>query len=120
MNAPFDTATLVDNHLAFTRLHRGEVISLPGAFEIRSSLPGFSAAVLSGPSADAALLERHAQVRLVPGAEAWRETLDRAGFAEPGALRYMVLTSDFRAWPSNASVGIKTARDRQDIATFTE
>jgi len=112
--------SLLQNHWVFTRLHRGTARELPGAVDIRSELPGFGVAVLAAPSADPTLLRDHSQVRLVPGGESWEPRLREAGFREKGALRYMALEGDWRAWRSNAAVAIREARMAGDIDAFTE
>lgn len=85
---------LLDNHLAFTALHRGEVQRSDTAIQIRSSLPGFTCVLpLAGSEAAAiaALLSEHNQARLLPWTPLDPVAIERHGYSPQGALSYMVL-----------------------------
>ena len=81
---------LFDNHLAFMRLHRGEIHGEGGGLTIRSEAPGVDSWV---PLAETATVpETCAAVRLVPwSGDGWPDRLAALGFRPAEALAYMEL-----------------------------
>jgi len=115
-----EDAALLENHLAFTRWHRGTALEGPLGVRIESSIPGFTCFIpIAGVGAPgmAEELASFERVRLVPWSGVGEADLDAAGFVPAGALAYLQLGDSPAAAPADADV--RVVEDTEAMETFT-
>lgn len=115
-----EDAALLENHLAFTRWHRGTEKQDDLGIRIESSIPGFTCfiplASARAPGMEEAL-RSFERVRLVPWSGVGERDVLAAGFAPAGALAYLTLEGDAAHRPGD--VEIEVASDAVAMETFT-
>ena len=116
-----EDAALLENHLAFTRWHRGTEEQDRLGIRIESTIPGFTgfiplASVDAPGMAD--LLRAYERVRLVPWSGVDEGDLTAAGFAPAGALAYLTLADDAPARAGD--LDIEVVDDAAAMEIFTD
>ncbi|MHB8876302.1 MAG: GNAT family N-acetyltransferase [Myxococcaceae bacterium] len=111
---------LLDNHLAFTGYHRGEVRRTPDAILIESASPDFVFALPEHAGMDEAILDRYPNVRLLPWSGDWASRLTARGYVSKGALRYMTWPTGASAPVASAGLDISVVGSARQMAIFSE
>jgi len=118
-----EDAALLENHLAFTRWHRGTEKQDPLGIRIESAIPGFTGFIPIA-SMDAAgmaeALRSYDRVRLVPWSGVDEGDLTAAGFAPAGALAYLVLAEEAPARAGELDIEVVTDAAAMEIFTHVQ
>lgn len=112
---------LLENHLVFTALQRGEVLRGSSAIQIQSHLPGFSCVLPLDDERNPEvrrLLDAHTMTRLLPWKAPSASAVEQRGFTPHGALSYMVL-GDLPKPTARPAVEIERVTTAADMITFT-
>jgi GNAT superfamily N-acetyltransferase len=112
---------LLENHLCFTALHRGDVIRESDLIRWQSTHEAFCCLLLQSEGALAALRAETRAVRTFPWSGDVAPALARLGFREAGALRYMSLPA--HSAPSSAAphgLRIEPARTEAQLSRFSD
>jgi ribosomal protein S18 acetylase RimI-like enzyme len=120
--APAFARRLLDNHLSFSRLHRGSVERTRAAIEIRSSSPVYTCALLGEVIEPERVLDRFSSVRLLPSSGPWHSQLTARGYLERERLLYMHLPEPRAAsqrWGKNPEMDVRIVDSVELMATFT-